>query len=87
MDKEQWLSCCDPDAMVQFVKDTASDSKLRLFVCGCYRNIWSLLSSQEQILVMEAEQLTDSHESLESARGRLCRQFASDLEPIAYIPH
>lgn len=35
MTEAEWLAATDPAAMLEFVRDTASDRKLRLFACAC----------------------------------------------------
>src|SRR4051794_28481661 len=37
MSEAEWLSCADPRRMLDFLRDGASDRKLRLFCCGCCR--------------------------------------------------
>jgi len=46
MTEQEWLTCTDPRPMLDFLKDNASDRKLRLFACACCRRIWHLLSDK-----------------------------------------
>jgi hypothetical protein len=41
-----WLACADPESMLRFLGDRASDRKLRLFCVACCRRAWHLISSQ-----------------------------------------
>ena len=60
MTQTEWLSCIDPTPMLDFVKDKASDRKLRLFACACCRRIWPLLSDKRvQLAVDVGEKCAD----------------------------
>jgi hypothetical protein len=37
MNERQWRACTDPAAMLAFLRDSASERKLRLFACACCR--------------------------------------------------
>lgn len=56
MTRDDWLACGDPAVMLNFLRDTATDRKLRLFACACGRDVWRHLSderSREAILTAE----------------------------------
>ncbi len=40
MTEGDWLECADPHDLLRFIEGKASDRKLLLFVCACYRRIW-----------------------------------------------
>ena len=40
MTESEWTACKDPTPMLRFLKNTVSDSTLRLFACACCRRIW-----------------------------------------------
>src|SRR4051812_39816518 len=45
MTETQWLTCSDPQTMVQFLAGGGgSGRKLRLFGCACCRQVWDLLA-------------------------------------------
>jgi hypothetical protein len=43
MTEEQWLTGAEPGALLAFVRDQASERKLRLFACACCRRVWRLV--------------------------------------------
>jgi hypothetical protein len=69
----EWLSCTDPETMLQFVRGNASDRKLRLFACACCRRVGYLLDGWSQNLVDVVEQYVDG------SVGRSGLAFATDL--------
>ncbi len=44
MTEAEWLACTDPQKMLGFLREKASNRKLRLFACLCARNVLPLLS-------------------------------------------
>jgi hypothetical protein len=46
MNEAEWLICSEPDRMLEFMGGKASNRKLRLFVCGCCRSIWHLITPE-----------------------------------------
>ena len=69
----EWLTCTDPERMLEFLKGRASDRKLRLFSCACCRRIWTLLDGWSQNAVAVSEQYVDG------SVGKLAMSFAADL--------
>jgi hypothetical protein len=52
MTESEWLTCTDPDPMLDFLRSKASDRKLRLFACASVRRILPLLDgNQERVKV------------------------------------
>jgi hypothetical protein len=46
MTEQEWLHCTDPRSMLEFLRDRASDRKLRLFACACCHRVAGLLPDE-----------------------------------------
>ena len=47
MTEAEWNACDDPRPMLEFLRDRASERKLRLFGVACVRRVWPLLTHEE----------------------------------------
>jgi hypothetical protein len=64
MTEEEWLACDDPRQMLDFLREKASERKLRLVGCAWCRHIWHLLADQRSRTSVEiAEQFADGDAS------------------------
>lgn len=60
MTEAEWDACADPTPMLEFLRGTASDRKLRLFAVACCRKIWPLLPDEgNRAAVKLAERYAD----------------------------
>jgi hypothetical protein len=60
MTEEEWLTCTDPQKMLGFLRDRASDRKFRLFASVCCRRVWPHIRSQAGHRLVEiAERYVD----------------------------
>jgi hypothetical protein len=60
MTEAEWLACTDSPSMLAFLRDSASDRKLRLFACAWLRHVWHLLSdTRSRWAVVVAERYAD----------------------------
>jgi hypothetical protein len=60
MTEEQWIACPDPTPLLNCLNGEASDRKLRLFACACFRQIWELIEVDEYHNLVEiAERFAD----------------------------
>jgi hypothetical protein len=39
----EWMACTDPTPMLEFLQGKASERKVRLFACDCYRAVLPLI--------------------------------------------
>jgi hypothetical protein len=79
MTEAEWLACEDPRPMLDALPGTASDRKLRLFVCACCHRIWQLLPDPPTRSAVEtAERFSDglaSQRELHAAREAAYQAF------------
>jgi hypothetical protein len=60
MTEVEWLTCTDPDKMLEFLRGEASARKMRLFAVACCRRVWNLLNDKrDQKAVEWSEQFAD----------------------------
>src|SRR5262249_1091811 len=82
MTEAEWLACTDPERMLEFLGDKASDRKLRLFAVACCRGIWGFIDDPDARITVEvAERHSDG--SL-SQSGMLARTSAIEAK-VAYF--
>jgi hypothetical protein len=71
--EDEWLTCTDPEKLLEYLRGRASERKCRLFACACCRRIWHLLDGWGQNLVAVAERYVDG------SVGSTAMAFAVDL--------
>ena len=75
LNESKWFTCKDPTPMLVFLRDKASERKLRLFAVACCRRIWNLIPDKPgREAVEQAERYADglaSRQELAKAR-RAC---------------
>jgi hypothetical protein len=60
----EWLTATDPAPMLECVRGTASDRKLRLTGCACARRVWSHRAGQSEVPEVElSERVADGQAS------------------------
>jgi hypothetical protein len=60
MTRDDWLTCSDPTVMLNFLRDTATGRKLRLFACAWGRDVWRHLSDERsRDAIFTAERFAD----------------------------
>ncbi len=60
MTEQEWLTCGEPEKMLEFLRGKVSDRKMRLFAVGCCRQIWNCLNETCRNAVGVAELHADS---------------------------
>jgi hypothetical protein len=55
----QWLTCTDPNSMLEFLRGRATERKLRLFAVACCRHISHIIDAQGHRAIAVAEQQAD----------------------------
>ena len=75
MTEAEWQTATDPASLLAFVRDEASERKLRLFACGCCRLNWDQLTDDRSRSVVEVvERFVDGKSS--EADLQLYRELA-----------
>src|SRR5262245_16451659 len=60
MTKREWLKCKEPALLMKVLEEKASNRKLRLFMCGCCRQLGPVLADPQAIKAIElSEQFAD----------------------------
>lgn len=78
MTEAEWLSCNDPERLLEFLRGKVSERKLRLFACACCRRIWFLLRPSGRRAVEVAEQFADGAAGPREATAARTRVLPED---------
>jgi hypothetical protein len=85
LNESKWLTCKDPTPMLVFLRDKASERKLRLFAVACCRRIWNLIPDKPgREAVEQAERFADGvvgRQQLAKVR-RTCSQRSYINRPL-----
>jgi hypothetical protein len=76
MTEDQWLTCAEPELMLGFLRNKASERKLRLFAVTCCRRVWHLLKhKQSRKAVQIAERYADGRAGEEEMNAAYRRSW------------
>jgi hypothetical protein len=64
MTEAEWLKAVDPTPMLEFLRNRASQRKLRLFGCACCRRNWNMLPRKIRQSLVTAERYAEGEISL-----------------------
>ena len=70
MTEAEWLACDDPiDMLLVPPGKSASDRRVRLFLCGCCRRVWDVLSPDNRAAVEVAERFAAGIAAVDELRA------------------
>jgi hypothetical protein len=79
MTKAEWLTCIDPQPMLDFLPSRASERKLQLFACACARRFNDLLTEDGKRAVEISEMYADGEATtLEQEAARQAAWYAAE---------
>jgi hypothetical protein len=89
MTEAEWLACEESGVMLEYLRDRASERKLRLFVCSCCRHVWHQLEECSRDAVEIAERYSDgtasevellvAAQTVEEARAQAAHSSAAGM--------
>src|SRR4051794_37454541 len=56
MAEKKWLSCTDPEKMLDFLRGKGSDRQFRLFACACCRRAWRFMKDERSRAAIEVSE-------------------------------
>ncbi len=83
MTETEWLGCTDPTPMFEFLRGKASDRKLRLFACACFKGSSNLPNDKRcQIALSVLERRAEGQDSIEERNraGQGAREVHHEIE-------
>jgi hypothetical protein len=84
MTPEEWNDCTDPQAMVAFLRNGASERKLRLLTYACFRQVWPQVGDRVRQAVEVAERYADGEAGEEDRRRAAEVAAAAQADGIRY---
>jgi hypothetical protein len=85
--EEEWLTCTDPDRMLDFLHGRASERKLRLFAVACFRGSRNVPDDERCRFAVEVlGRRAEGTASIEDRRraGRDAREVHHEIEGMAH---
>jgi hypothetical protein len=82
MTEADWLACEDPIPMLEFLRGSAGDRKLRLFAVACCHRVWDWLGDRSRRAVDEVERYVDGQatgEDLHVAAKEASEEWLSEF--------
>jgi hypothetical protein len=86
MTEAEWLSCDDPEKMLEFLRGKASDRKLRLFAVACCRRVSHLAGLPEVAVAERAADGLVTEDELADARSESARGYEQSVGQFSHAP-
>lgn len=93
MTEAEWMTATDPTPMLEFLRDKATDRKLRLFAVACCRRVWHLIpegASKHAVEVAEryADRLVGDRERSAAHRAKdICNEAKFAVARSRHFPN
>jgi hypothetical protein len=92
MTETEWLACTDPDDLLEFLRDRASDRQFRLFMCACCRRFLPLMPRKPahdvricEKYVAHGEQFAEGLITWEEMEAALAKMDLVDVSHEGYL--
>jgi hypothetical protein len=85
MDEQAWLTCANPDELLEFLRERITERKLRLFMLACCWRVPELLDPLSKKLLKVAARYTDGAAEAAELREahRALVERSNQLQPIS----
>src|SRR5687767_14917444 len=90
MTRQEWLTCTNPEPMLEYLRGRASDRKLRLFACACCRHTASYADAEWKRKAAHRRspaevEMTKGQADLAERAAEVAERYADGLASLAEL--